>query len=414
MSTHNIGFCEEISKIISSSTFVISVDNGYQQGQHIGENTDIKNLRVVDLVRQEQARRMRHLQDMCKNVEPLRRGIIKHKPVFYFSPKYNFSFCKVTKIGSTFWTQLFAVLLKGPSFAEKIFGMNRDIIHYKLRSLSVVPYTSDVRRNSRSILVSRDPYTRLFSAFIDLLFLPLFYVPAQKMVQRQRHFPDNVTVCPSDITFQEFLDYIIYCVNERIILNGHWTPLTSVCDVCNIDAIAIVKQETFAQDVEYTLKEIGISNDDFNIIHDVLNGRSKDAIMLGLIKNMVTYNVELNSGREFCLSDLDVVKRFWKAIQIQGHLRDGVIFPSDVINNQNAMNVTLLEDVIINTIRRNPMTSDERLRQRRHALERAYQDIDVNTIKGIKDIYKQDFELFNYSLESPHAPSVIGRGTVLS
>ena len=107
----------------------------------------------------------------------------------YFSPKYNFSYCKVTKIGSSFWTQVFSVLLKGPSFAKEIFRMNRNLIHNKFRNQNVVPYNSDERRRSRSILLSRDPYTRLFSSFVDKLFLPLFYVPAKSIIKRQRHLP---------------------------------------------------------------------------------------------------------------------------------------------------------------------------------------------------------------------------------
>ena len=355
-----------------------------------------------DLVRLEQDRRIRHLKAGCTNLKSYKMRLIKYKQVFYFSPKYNFSYCKVTKIGSSFWTQVFSVLLKGPGFAEEIFGMDRDLIHYKLRSQNIVPYTSDERRRSRSILVSRDPYTRLFSAFIDKLFLPQFYVPAKNVVKRQRHFPDNVTVCPNDVTFQEFLDGIVYCINKGVQLNGHWKPITSICNVCSVDVLTIVKQETFIQDVEYTLKEIGITDSEFRIIHDALHDKRVDATIPGVIKTVMTFNLQLNSGRRFCVSDIEIVKRLWKSFQIQGYLRDDIPFPFDIINTeQKAINVSLIEEVVMARIRENPMTSEERKLQRRRALEMAYQDIEVKTIKGIQEVYKPDFLFFDYSIEPP-------------
>ena len=62
------------------------------------------------------------------------------------------------------------------------------------------------------------------------------------------------------------------------------------------------------------------------------------------------------------------------------------------------MIVSLLEEVIMKTIHENPMTSEEKQRQRRRGLERAYQDVEINTIK---EVYKQDFMFFDYSIEPP-------------
>ena len=323
---------------------------------------------------------------------------------FYFSPKYNVSYCKVLKIGSSFFTQTFTVLLKGTSLAKNIFKLERDKIHTNLRLLNEVTYNSEERRHSRSILVSRDPYTRLFSAFIDKFYLPLFYFRANEAVKRQRNVPANVSVCPSDVTFQEFLDDVVYCSQNDIQINSHWAPVTSRCNLCNIDVLTIVKQETFADDVEYTLKEIGTGDEEFDLLHHALHDKRTNVTVPGLIKTVMhmAYDVKYKYGKLYCLSEIAVVKRLWNSLQIQGYLRNDVRIPYDVINTgQKATDVTLIEEVVMAAIHENPMTLEEKQRQRRQALERAYQDIKMNTIKNIQEVYRYDFMFFNYSVEPP-------------
>ena len=155
--------------------------------------------------------------------------------------------------------------------------------HGQLRREDYIGFKRNSRRISRTVLVSRDPYTRLFSAFIDKMFLPLMYGAAVSIVQRQR-MPNNRNIsCANDITFEEFLSDIIDGAREGKSLNRHWAPQFALCNPCEINVLSLVKQETFSADVEYVLKEVGVAKDEFDVIHDALHDHNIDVTIPGIV-----------------------------------------------------------------------------------------------------------------------------------
>ena len=361
-------------------------------------NNSNTNTNATELLRQEQQRRIRHIRNACANESLFLNKVYTGKSslLYYYSSEYNFSYCKVPKAGCSFWTQVFAILRKGTERSDKVFGMARKNIHSILGNGN----RFKTRLNSQSVLVSRDPFSRLFSAFIDKMFLPLFYGVAIQIVKRQRNLKYNAVTCANDITFQEFLDDLIQNAYQGRTLNRHWAPIISLCKPCEVNALSLVKQESFSTDVEYTLKEIGISDEEYAVIHDALHDHRIESTIPGIVQTVLT--LSYSSGR--CMTRIEVARRIWKSFQIQGYLKDNIPFPLSLINTETkAKNAKYLTDVILRTIRDNPLTSDESKRQRRHALETAYKHISERTVRYIQDIYKQDFVLFDYPLEPPSA-----------
>ena len=355
---------------------------------------------TTELIRQEQQRRIRHIRNACANTSLFQNQSYAGKSslLYYYSREHNFSYCKVPKAGCSFWTQVFTILRTGTTRSDKVFGMSRKNLHIKLKRGSRISFMSRERLNSRSVLVSRDPFSRLFSAFIDKMYLPLFYKVAIKIVERQRKLTENGRNCANDITFQEFLDDVIQRVYEGRTVNRHWAPIISLCNPCEVNALTLVKQETFSTDVEFTLKEIGIPDEEYSVIHDALHDHRIETTIPGIISTVLT--MSYTSRR--CMNKIEVARRIWKSFQIQGYLKDDLPFPRNVINmEEKARSGRYLSDVILKTIRDNPLTSEESKRQRRRALETAYKRISDKTIRYIQDIYKQDFAIFDYSLEPP-------------
>ena len=193
--------------------------------------------------------------------------------IYYYTSRYDFSYCKVPKVGCTFWTQVFTILRKGSNAFKDIVGLNRIAVHAKLSRADSINFESEAGRKSRTVLVSRDPYSRLFSAFIDKMFLPLMYGTAVSIVKRQRTPRKRNLSCAKDITFEEFLSDIVDSARiEGKSLNRHWAPIFSLCNPCDVNVLSLVKQETFSADVEYVLKEVGVANDEFDVIYDALHG----------------------------------------------------------------------------------------------------------------------------------------------
>ena len=314
--------------------------------------------------------------------------------VYYYSSKYNFSYCRVPKVACTFWTQAFILLQNNASTAETVFSMNRLTLHMKLGKTVTVAFKSEARRNSRTVLVSRDPYSRLFSAFIDKMFLPGMYAVAVGIVQRQRKTNSS---CANDITFEEFLKDIIESVGNGQELDIHWAPIENICHPCgNVNVFALVKLETFTADVEYVLKEVGIADNEFEDINDALDEHKLESSVLGLVKEVINWNVKR------CMDRIEVASRIWKSFQIQGHIHDDIPFPTKTIDtSEKARNPEFLTKVILETIEKHPMSHNEAKLQRRRALVKAFGGVGKDILDKVKELYKQDFILFDYSTEPP-------------
>ena len=288
------------------------------------------------------------------------------------------------------------MLTNGSDVAEEVFGMPRNLIHQKLSSSNRVKFDSNERQQSRSILISRDPYSRLYSAFVDKMFLPFAPMRAGEIIRWQHEIQNNAG-CGTDITFKEFLNRILKAAYQRKSLNRHWAPIISLCDPCNITPFTLVKQESFSVDVEFALKEIGIATDEFEAIHDALHDHRTEATVTSLVYN----TLNPSSWKKSCKTKIDVAKRIWSSFQIQGYMRDDVPFPADIIDSDENIYPEFMTDLILKTIKENPLTTEESKEQRRRFLVSAYKNIDKKTIAGIQEVYKQDFVMFDYSFEPP-------------
>ena len=317
--------------------------------------------------------------------------------VYYSSSKYNFSYCKVHKAGGTFWTQVFTILRKGVADHEDVFRLSKYDVHLKLGKKEKLPLELAMEHASRTVLVSRDPYSRLFSAFVDKLFLPIKYQFAVDIVQRQRK---TKKACANDLTFEEFLTDIITSVRGGQNLDIHWTPIVNLCKPCDVNAFAVVKLESFTDDVEYVLKEVGIAKDEFEVIYDALHDHRIEANIPGIVA--MTLKFGKGKGVEKCMDGSERARRLWTAFQIQGYIKDDIPFPSNIINtNEKAKDPDFLTKVILVTVKKHPMSPDEATLQRRRALMKAFDGVSNDILDQVKKLYKQDFHLFDYSFDPP-------------
>jgi hypothetical protein len=321
------------------------------------------------------------------------------KVIFYKSENYNFSYCKVPKSGSTFWTRAFGILKRGLSYGNFIFKLSRRNVHN-----TMLQYMTDVQNiineKSRTILVSRDPYSRLFSAYVDKSYLLLM----KSLNFQIRHIQGdyditNISTCPTDVTFQEFLDWIISQARQGKTLDRHWSPVYSLCRPCEINSFILVKQETFAKDVEFALQQVGVEKDKFDYITQALHDHRAELSLPGIIDTLFLTASNLVTRK--CLGYLKFSKRVWVSLQIQGFIDKQIDFPNDKINETRLAYSKYLTDIVLQTMRDFPLRSSQSQHQRYEYLYQAYQTIKPETIKGIQELYKHDFVLFGYNTEPP-------------
>ena len=355
---------------------------------------------ATDIVQIEQYRRIQNIHDACAD-----SNLLVDKPVkvssrafHYFSAKYNFSYYKIPKTGCSIWTQIFSVLNKGSNQSRDVFRQTRPYIHRELTRQNKLRSDKTNRPQFPSVIPSRDPYSRLYSGYIDKIFLSLFPNEVIQVINNQRNNVRNGSICARDATFPDFVKNILKNVFSGKRINKHWAPITSICDPCKADILAIAKQETFSADVEFILNKVGVANDELEIIQDALHKHKVEATLPGYISEVLTHG----SKRKTCKTNVDVAKDIWSALKIPGYLREDVAFPVRLAKSEHSL-VTpeRLTRLVFKAIRNNPLTSEQRQRQRRTALVTAYENVDKNTIEGLKQVYKKDFALFDYSTEPP-------------
>ena len=349
----------------------------------------------------EQYSRAYHIRSKCHDITVLQNGT-NRKPkanqVYFVSPEYNFTFCNVPKAGSTFWAQAFYLFQKGYNMSRQIFGLSGLAIHSgKLKTLSLAIVK---KLHLPSVLVSRDPYARLFSAYVDTMFVPSpMYHIGVEILNRQRYSAGNKVKCANDITFEEFLTAIAQDVIAGRAINRHWAPIYTMCDPCNIDIIAVMKMEYFVNDVKSALKMIGISTELLRVIDDGLQFQRQELTLPGLVESYITTSSKYVRG---CLNKTEITRRIWVALQTRGVIHSGAEFPRDILKHEEkARNHTLVTELIFKSIRETPLSSEESRLQRHKALVNAYASINATVINDIKQLYRQDFILFDYSMTPP-------------
>ena len=361
---------------------------------------DAEVSRIEKATETEQFRRIHHLHSACADSSLFEPITIKAKrtPQYYFSEKYNFSYCKVPKIGCSFWTQTFAVLKNGSQVARSVFNVPRPYIHRLLGPQYRLRYHSSVRKGSSSVLTARDPYTRLYSAYVDKIFLSLFPMEVINIKKGLHNVSKHGLNCANNVSFKDFLKSIVNASFQGKPVNRHWAPISSLCDLCNENVFAIVKQETFTADIEYTLRKLEVAEDEFKVIQDALREHTGDRAVPAIIEEVLTYGFQ----RIICKTGMEMARDLWKTFQIQGYLRDDIPFPEHLVTSRTGtVTSEFLTELVLRTIRDNPLTSKQANDQRHRALVNAYANIDVETLDALVDIYKLDITLFDYSVEPP-------------
>ena len=341
------------------------------------------------IVAQVQTQRIQHLQQICKTIHVKPSRVASQ---YYLSDQFNFSLCRIPKVASTFWSQVFMILKEGASAASHIFSKFRTPLEH---GISVTAK----RTGSRFIFVARDPFSRLYSAYIDRIFLPSnSYRLAIEIAKEMGIYGSGTEICANDLTFDHFLNYIADSELHEKPLNMHWTPMFSLCNPCDVEIISVVKMESFTPDVHFTLQRAGISPDIRGAIDNELNQHRVERTVRGMVEGIIRSSYNAKN----CMNPTEVARRIWVAFQVQGYINDNITFPFDIINTDlKASNHTFYSDVIMKTMQEYPLASEDSKLQRRQFLVNAYAGLSKTLLEKIVTIYQQDFLLYDYSDNPP-------------
>ncbi|XP_033754905.1 carbohydrate sulfotransferase 10-like isoform X1 [Pecten maximus] len=346
--------------------------------------------------------RARFVHGMCQQVNWNTTLINGRTPVFFFSKPTGLLACKAPKTGSTLLGALVrAINLPSEKNVSNVFQLGRNTIHDGMDELRGL--TSNLlRETSLRVMVTRDPYSRLYSAFIDKYFL-LGRLGRELAAYLKHGFKEvNDSYCGYDVTFQEFLDYVVYLAQNKVEMNEHMVPIAQLCDVCSMRYDLICRQEHLTQGTEEILKMItNLSRDRLGTIRKSL--KSQQTSLLSLVASHI---FDYNYNRQDCPNKLYFSAKMWKTFQIQGLVHSDLDFHEHVFSpfsftDKEASNMT---SAILQVIQSKPLTKEGRKRQRMKYLSEAYRDIRWQTIVNLQKVYQLDILLFGYSSYPPNVP----------
>ena len=79
-----------------------------------------------------------------------------------------------------------------------------------------------IRESTLKVMTAHDPYSRLFSAFVDK-YLLLGRLARKLAIHLKRGFKDGRnSYCWYDFTFQEFLDYVVFLAENMKEKTSTW------------------------------------------------------------------------------------------------------------------------------------------------------------------------------------------------
>ena len=332
---------------------------------------------------------------------------------------------------------IFQILHNGGRYMQHVNRWSRSDIHARSRRL-LTPPSEIYRQKIPTIVVSRNPYSRLFSAYTDKVFMPLFWGQFKSMnnvrfrepftinrtlyafKKSESPLPDRflayqeqmlkkgllkkinatfkvIPVCANDASFEDFLKFIIAEFKAGNVLEPHWAPISNLCKPCLFNTQHIVKQESFARDVEHALRSFKINTTGLRELRKELFDTRVENSIPGIVG--VVQRKALSQDVKMCISNKNIVKRLWKAFQIQGYISDKAQVPTDLLSEKFEKHKIISKALV--SLKKEKLTAEQRSNQRQSYLTKAYSSISSDIIREIQTIFRSDFELFDYPVEPP-------------
>ncbi|KAH9491493.1 hypothetical protein Btru_032094 [Bulinus truncatus] len=212
--------------------------------------------------------RARRLKKTCQNqmsvsddAKSKRLPILRDRPLFV-NKRHRLIYWAIPKVGSSFWKRIFKVLDSSSMNGGKMFDMTNMEAHINVpQSMVFSNYHQSAReemlRSYTKFLFVREPFSRLFSAYVDKLMIP---ADVGETVTKQMISSGALLnrTCPWQVSFTELCSYVADTILGHKKLEDHFSPV-SVHQPCGFNVTMLGKVETFQEDFRAILYSSNIS-----------------------------------------------------------------------------------------------------------------------------------------------------------
>ena len=239
----------------------------------------------------------------------------------------------------------------------------------------------------KRLVIVRDPYTRLLSAYFDKLYTrPTWYKFASYGRYIIEHFRFNATKekidCASDVSWPEFVRFMINSMETDRMRNPHFDPMYKRCEFCVVDYDYYVHLETIGSDMEHIYQTINTTM--VSAMSD-----EQDAIR-SKCGEIVAHREDAGN----CQTVEEIFHRAWFSFKARGFIASDVNIP---LTKEEMKNVTknrfsdLCWQAHLDSVAR-----IDKKRQRREKVVEMYLQLPLLDRLKLREIFLKDFQLHGY------------------
>ena len=345
------------------------------------------------------------VKESCKSIKD--RPLGKFFTMLGFVDK-RILYCPVEKCATTFWRRTFHLLTykKSPSPYSNPFVVPLSILPKVNKGFTVqTSYRSTtkenlVRQNSFKFLFIRNPYSRVFSAFVDKLLPPNPYfwkVLGIKAITQFRKNPSNKSKLTGyDVTFAEYVKYVIRSLQTKRDLDAHHISIFDKCEPCAVEFDYIGKMESFPEDSMFILKKLGL-NSTVETFSDsaIFKDMSAEDALIDTTNSPFAWKRDIMKT----ISWETALRRTWLKLQMRGLVDQDQTFDKYVSSDI----ISTIKDKEFQAIANEARKKSDPVklkRQKSEGMREAYLTLHIDDVKLLRSLYKTDFKLFNY-VDSP-------------
>ncbi|XP_071104234.1 carbohydrate sulfotransferase 9-like [Haliotis cracherodii] len=301
--------------------------------------------------------------------------------LIFYSKADNLCYCGTAKAGCTFWKQVIRFLNHdtGDQTYQHPLDIPRDIVHWGMKHTTQTDFykLKQYFSNYERFMFVRNPFTRLWSAYIDKVFLPDHW---------GHPFVSGLTSskCPLNATFEDFVKRVL--VTPVGNMDSHWVPMSYSCDPCTFQPTFLGKMETFAADVRHLLSRHNLSW----IVDSHASKHNEDEMKMLIRYN---YNLFVHEKIRECITTRGMAIRLWKVFQLNGHLSNDENLR---LPKHGTITEKEFEALAVDASKRQNMSPAALKEQKKLHLKQAYESLSLTTITAIREKYASDFDMFGY------------------
>ncbi|XP_069119117.1 carbohydrate sulfotransferase 11-like [Argopecten irradians] len=364
-------------------------DFGCRVGEKsVGIDMQTEENKATNIYKERQALLYKNCENVPKN------GFTRKYPNYYYAKSYGLAFCKTPKTGSTLvGTIVSALQEQSGEYAGNSIQIDKEYVYRKNTANFSAMFSSE-EVSVKMIVTARNPYERLFSAYVDKYFIVGNWGRRLAKLTGKDHFKKGEGYCGFNVSFGDLLD----ALSKNLIYEEHTLPVTRLCKPCTIHYDIICKQETLTSDLEYILQISNITYSKRVAISKMMHTtRLNDTLFTFISSQMFYYKHSIPD----CTDTFLFVEKLWQVLQWQGYILSSRPFPAKEFQKMEKFEAKELTAIMLKLIESAPLSMSQVFLQKKRVVAEAYSKINPETLARLKDVYSQDFRLFGYDTSIP-------------